>query len=579
VTHEAIQSKSVASEDHAANDIPLPLESIYTMERDRGSQPYLTQPLPDGQVLDWTWQSAMQEVRKVAAWLRDQAWPPGSRVVILAKNSAWWIMADYAVWMAGYVSVPLYPVARDSSLTSLFTHAEPVACFLGTLDQPLSNESEVLKNLAYITLPGAQTDGVPNKAVAWSDLVRDGRAMADSPIRADDALATIIYTSGTTGKPKGVMQSFRSLILMGKSVALANPLRSGETEHMLSYLPLAHVAERAIVEMASLIKPTHIFFSAGLETFQADLRRARVTAFFSIPRLYIRFQQGVFDKLPKKKLNLFLLIPFLGRKVRHQILVGLGLSDARIVSSGGAGAPVEIINWYRKLGVNFVEGYGMTETGITHIPLPGKFRLGYVGTASPYVETRIAENGEVQTRGPMGMLGYYREPELTSATYTQDGFFRTGDRGEIDEQGRLRLVGRLKEEFKTSKGKYVAPSQIENILALSTIFESVAVFGSGMTSPFAIAVLVPNKRKESESPAQRPSITTEVRTAIERTNAQLEHHEHLGFIVLCTQPWTPENGIMTPTLKVRRALIEQRLSQKFAVWENSGRDVIWIDSV
>jgi long-chain acyl-CoA synthetase len=339
VTHEANHPKSIASEDYAANDVPLPLESIYAMERDRASQPYLTQPLPNGQVLDWTWQSAMQEVRKVAAWLRDQAWPPGSRVVILAKNSAWWIMADYAVWMAGYVSVPFYPVARDSSLTSLFAHAEPVACFLGTLDQPLSNEDEVLKNLAYITLPGAQTGGLPNKAVAWSDLVRDGNAMPDSPTRVGDALATIIYTSGTTGKPKGVMQSFRSLILMGKSVELASPLRPGETEHMLSYLPLAHVAERAIVEMASMIKPTHIFFSAGLETFQADLKRARATSFFSIPRLYIRFQQGVFDKLPEKRLNLLLRIPFLGQKVRRRIRDGLGLSDATIASRNSPAPP------------------------------------------------------------------------------------------------------------------------------------------------------------------------------------------------------------------------------------------------
>ncbi len=576
---EAIHPLHAAALASGNTDVLLPLECMYAMERTRGGELYLTQPISDGQVFEWTWQTAMQEIRTIAAWLRQQAWPPESRIVILAKNSAWWIMADFAIWMAGHVSVPFYPVARDSSLTSLFDHAEPVACFLGTLDQPLSGDSEVLRKLTYITLPGAQAVNLPSGSVAWSDLVRDGKPMQDSPMRPAEAMATIIYTSGTTGKPKGVMQSFRSLILMGKSLEPVSPLASNQTERLLSYLPLAHVAERAIVQMLSLVRPTHIFFSTGLETFLADLRRARATTFFSIPRLYIRFRQGVLAKLPQKKLTFLLRIPFIGAKVRRQILEGLGLGHALTVASGGAGAPVEIINWYRSLGVNFVEGYGMTECGITHIPLPGKFRLGYVGTASPYAETRIAETGEVQVRGPMSMLGYYREPELTQASYTEDGFFRTGDRGEIDEQGRLRLIGRLKEEFKTSKGKYVAPSQIENTLALSTIFESVAVFGSGMTSPFAIAVLVPGKRTDSQSPSNRETIAAEVQAAIVRTNELLEHHEHLRFVVLSSEPWTPENGIMTPTMKVRRAIIEQRLSQRFSEWENSGAPVIWIDKV
>jgi long-chain acyl-CoA synthetase len=273
----------------------------------------------------------------------------------------------------------------------------------------------------------------------------------------------------------------------------------------------------------------------------------------------------------------FLRIPYLRRKVRTKILDGLGLSDAGLVAAGGAATPVGIIEWYRALGVNFVEGYGMSETGITHVPLPGQSRLGYVGTSSPYTVTRISDAGEIQTKGPMSMLGYFQEPALTHAAFTEDGFFRTGDRGEIDEDGRLRITGRLKEEFKTSKGKYVAPSQIESLLSLSSLFESVAVFGAGMTGPFAIAVLVSTKRRDAEDASKRPALEAELGKILEATNAQLEPHERIRFIVIAHAPWTPENGPLTPTLKVRRALIEERQSSHFQAWENSGKPTLWIE--
>jgi long-subunit acyl-CoA synthetase (AMP-forming) len=264
--------------------------------------------------------------------------------------------------------------------------------------------------------------------------------------------------------------------------------------------------------------------------------------------------------------------------IRRKIVRGLGLSHARVVSGGGAATPVEIINWYRKLGVNFIEGYGMTETGITHVPLPGKFRVGFVGQASRYADTRISAEGEVQIKGPMNMLGYYRNAELTREAFTQDGYFRTGDRGEIDALGRLRLVGRLKEEFKTSKGKYVAPAQIEKRLSLFTLFESVAVFGAGMTAPFAMAVLVPGMREECQKQERRAQVESQMSAVLDDVNAQLEHHEHLRFLVLCQQTWSVESGLLTPTLKVRRPLLEQRFGQRFNEWEEAQLKVIWVDA-
>lgn len=555
----------------------LPLERIYFSEQTRPTQPFLTQPR-NGAVQSWTWSQAMFEIRRIASWLRDQNWPAGSRIVVLSKNCAWWIMADIAIWISGHVSVPLFPSLRNESLASLFQHSEPVACFLGELDQAPPFEAEPLQNIAFVAFPNANTTHVPAGSNEWQSIAQSGTTFDGKPLRAPEDLATIIYTSGTTGQPKGVMQSFRALSLMGKSMEPVLGNSPYALDSILSYLPLAHIAERAIVEMNSLIMPLHIFFTEGQPTFLTDLQRSKCTIFFSIPRLYLRFQQGVFEKVPEQKLNRLLKIPVLRGIVRKKILSGLGLEHARLVASGGAAIPVELVHWYRKLGLNFVEGYGMTETGITHVPLPSKFRAGFVGNASQYADTRISDEGEVQIEGPMNMLGYYKNPELTRQAFTEDGYFRTGDRGEIDEEGRLRIIGRLKEEFKTSKGKYVVPAPIEKLLSLSTMFESVCVLGSGMSAPFALAVLIPELRSRAESPESREALETAVAHELDRVNGQLDQHEQLRFMVICQQPWTADNGLLTPTLKVRRTALEQRFEENFQRWEQLKTRVQWHDT-
>ena len=569
-----VQARESGSDTTRFHDTDLPLQRIYSSELERPSQPFLSQP-QNGQTQTWTWSEAMLEIRCIVAWIVEQNWPPGSRVVILSKNSAWWIMADIAIWMSGHISVPLFPSLRDESLAALFAHSEPVACFLGDLDQPPPFHAEPLGNVKFVRFPNARPDYPPHLTEEWQSIVRTEKTFEGQPVRAAEDLATIIYTSGTTGQPKGVMQSFRALSLMGKSMEPALGNSPYPVDRILSYLPLAHIAERAIVEMNSLIMPLQIFFTEGQPTFLADLQRSQCTVFFSIPRLFLRFQQGVFEKVPEKKLDRLLKVPILNRIARKKILRGLGLQHTRLVASGGAAIAVELVHWYRKLGLNFVEGYGMTETGITHVPLPSRFRAGFVGNASPYAETRISDSGEIQIRGPMNLLGYYKDSDLTQNAFTDDGYFHTGDRGEIDEQGRLRIIGRLKEEFKTSKGKYVVPGPIEKLLSLSTMLESVCVLGSGMSAPFCLVVLVPELREAAPSWQGRESLGKGLIHELDRVNTQLDPHEQLRLLVVCHQPWTPHNGLLTPTLKVRRTAIEERFNTSFSKWEQSKSRVVW----
>ena len=547
----------------------LPLQRIYGNEREHSSRLLLTQP-GQGTVREWTWGAAVEEARRIAAHLKAQNFPPGSRIVILSKNCAWWIMADFAIWMAGHVSVPIFPSLREVSLAAILNHCEPAACFLGLLEHPPEITGTPLEGLHRITFPGAAPS---SGTIAWEEILGGQAPIEGSPVREPLETATIIYTSGTTGEPKGVMQTFQSLALMAKSMepTLAG---DGSLDRILSYLPLAHIAERAIVEINCLYLPLHIFFAESQQTFLHDLARARPTIFFTVPRLLVRFQQGVLEKAPEPKLRRLLRIPVVRALVRKRILKALALDSVRLAASGSAPLPVDLLQWYRGLGLNLVEGYGMTETGITHVPLPGRVRPGYVGHASPFADTRVAGDGEVQIKGPMNLAGYYRNPELTRASFTPDGYFRTGDRGEIDSDGRLRIVGRLKEEFKTSKGKYVIPAPIEQKLMASGLFESVCVLGAGIAAPFAAVVLIDGKRSLTGAQETRRLLEDELELAMRRVNHELERHEQLRFLVVDEEPWTVDNGLMTPTLKARRALIEARFFP-FNSAEPAERAVLW----
>jgi long-chain acyl-CoA synthetase len=540
----------------------LPLQRIYRWEKERAATVFLTQPIR-GEARDWTWAQAMNEVRRMAAWLRAQDWPQGSHIAILSKNCAWWMMAEFAVWMAGHVSVPIYGSLKAQSVRALLDHCEPVACFIGSLDDKAIVSEGIPQRIVRITFPTGDDPG----ARSWESIIEATAPMAASPVRDANELATIIYTSGTTGTPKGVMHRFAAFSYFAS--AMTRVVGDCGDDRMLSYLPLAHIAERALVEGAAINSGFHIFFVEKLETFLADLKRARPTIFFSVPRLFIKFQHGVLAKVPQQKLDRLLRIPIVSRLVKRRILRELGLDTVRLAASGSAALPLSVLEWYRKLGLNLVEGYGMTETGISHTPRGGQSRPGYVGDGIPGVETKLAENGEVLIRGPMNLLGYYKNPQGTREAFTEDGFFRTGDLGELDSEGWLKITGRVKEQFKTSKGKYVSPAHIEELLSVHPAIEGCCVMGDGMTNAFALVVV------SQQSVEDRANLERSLESLLEQVNAHLEAHERLGFLVITDEPWTVANGFLTPTMKLKRAVLETRYSKFFEQWAGEKGRVVW----
>jgi len=545
----------------------LPLDVFYEREARHPRQRFLVQPIGGGQVETLTWADVGHQARCAAHWLRARELPQGSHIALISKNCAHWIIADLAIWMAGHVSVPLYPNLTADSVNQVLTHSESVLAFIGKLDDWPGMSVGVPADLPTISLP-LHPPGEFD--FSWDDLLRNS-PIQDDPRPAAEQLATIIYTSGTTGLPKGVMHSFANL---GFATTRGTQLFGlNEQDRLLSYLPLCHVAERMFVELASIYTGQTVFFAESLDTFITDLQRARPTAMFGVPRIWTKFQMGVYGKIPAMRLDFLLGLPFIGKRVGHKVLAGLGLDALRVALSGAAPVPQTLLSWYQKLGLDVLEVYGMTEScGYSHICLPGQYKQGWIGKPCPEVEVRIDESGEVQVRSQANMLGYFKEPQKTAETLTEDGFLRTGDKGEQDAEGRLRLTGRLKEIFKISKGKYVAPAPIENRLAVHSRIEQVCVVGDGLSAPLGLCVLSTVNQEEG-----RASLHSSLEKLLEEVNAVLDKHERLRRLVVVKDSWAVENGFLTPTLKIKRNVIEDTYGARFEEWSARSEAVLWQD--
>jgi len=559
--------------DRVSPDL-LALQRLYHWEKTSPQSISLSQPMGGGSLQDYTWGEVADQVRRMAGHLKAQGWAPGSNVAILSKNCAWWLMSDLAIWMAGHVSVPLYPTLAPDTIAHILAHSEAKACFVGKLDAWEHMKPGVPDGLACICYPLSPPDAIEHYD-HWDDICARQAPMQGEVERGADELATLIYTSGTTGRPKGVMQSFGNLAwAMG---AGARRIGMSGQDRMLSYLPLAHVVERVLVEHGWLRTGMRLWFAESLDTFAADLQRAQPTIFFSVPRLWVKFQQGVHHKMPPARLQLLLSLPVVGGLVRKKVLKALGLDQCRIAAGGAAPMPVALLAWYRKLGLPINEGYGLTENlAVSHLTIPGKDQQGTVGPAYEGVEDRIdTETGEIQMRSPALMMGYYKDPVQTKAAFTEDGWLRTGDKGVIDAQGNLHITGRVKDLFKTSKGKYVAPAPIEDKLVMHESVEACVVSGANLGQPLGIVMLNPEAAGRAQDGAARTALESSLAQHLRAVNATLDPHEQLQCIVIVTTAWTVDNDIITPTFKVKRNRIEDIYSANYERWEASGKKVIW----
>ncbi|MEZ4224386.1 MAG: AMP-binding protein [Polyangiaceae bacterium] len=546
------------------------LEAVQQFEKEWADELWFTQPLGGDEVKTYTYAQAVDEARRMAAHLASLELPKPSQIALFSKNTAWWMIADLAIWMAGHVTVPLYPTLTAETIRQILDHSEAKLIFVGKLDGFEAMEPGIPGGLPRIAMPLSPKLDCPK----WTEIVQATKPLTGEIKRDKDELATIIYTSGSTGVPKGVMHSFSSM--SSPQAGFERLLNITKEDRMLSYLPLAHAFERTVVETGTFLTGFKVFFAESLDTFVHDLRRARPTLFVSVPRLWQKFQLGVFAKMPKERLDLMLKIPVLRGIIRRKVLAGLGLDAVRYAASGSAPIPAELIDWYRSLGLELLEGYGMTENfSYSHATRPGQVRVGYVGSTMDGVECKLSEAGEVLVRSPGNMLGYFKAPDLTAEVLADDGWLSTGDRGEIDDLGRLRITGRVKELFKTTKGKYVAPAPIENKLQLHDDVEVACVTGDGFPQPYGMVVLGEATRPKMKDAGERDRVQKTLEAHVKQLNGELDQHEQLGFVVVIGDEWTIENGLLTPTLKLKRGAIEDKYKPKADDWAKQKSLVIW----
>lgn len=543
-------------------------------EKNLPNKTALVQPLVSGQVISYTWADVANQVRCMATYLLSLNLPHGTSIAIYGKNSAHWIMADLAIWMAGHVSVPLYPTLNVEGATYVLEHSDAKVLLIGKLDGKTDSWNDVKDHIpAYLTcirLALAPEFDAPK----WDDIVKNTAPLAEPILPEPNQLATIVYTSGSTGLPKGVMQSFATLLSGAHELQMK--YQATDTDRALSYLPLAHVAERIFIECTLMISGFTVYFANSLETFVDDLNRAQPTLFFSVPRLWTKFYLGINEKIPLHVQNVLFKIPVLGKIVKKKLLTKLGLNKVRYAFTASAPLPTDIILWYRNLGLELLEVYGMTENcGYSHVTQEGNFAAGYVGNVQPKVECKIDENGEILVKSPGTMLGYYKNAEKTAEDITADGFLRTGDLGEIDASGRLKITGRIKDIFKTSKGKYVMPVPTEQKLGNNELIESVCVGGSSQPQPVAFIMLPEEIRHQLKQNSKNEEIENSLKLLRNSINETLESHEKISFFVVVNESWTMENDLLTPTLKIKRNKIESRYEPFLNQWAAQKQEVVW----
>ncbi len=539
------------------------LEKFLSWEKENSNRPFLRQPL-GGQWKTWTYGQAGEEARKIAAGIKALNLPEKSNIALLSKNCAHWIIADLAIMMTGHISVPLYATLTAPSIRQILEHSGSKAIVIGKLDEYAAQQQGIPSSVIRI---GIEAYNVKENQ-SWEKILQSQKPLAETYHWGKDDLMTIMYTSGTTGMPKGVMHTAGNFdwVVSAAINELGLPLHP----RVFSYLPISHIAERMGIEMYGIYSGGEFSFAETLETFPKNLFETQPNTFFAVPRIWAKFREKILEKMPQKKLSTLLSIPIINSIVKKSIRKKLGLGQATHIYSGAAPISIDLLNWFNSIGIEIFQAIGMTEDCIySHFNRHGKNKIGTVGLPFKNCKVKIASDGELRLKSDSNMKGYYKEPGLTAEAFDEEGYLKTGDKGEIDSEGYLTIVGRIKDQFKTDKGKYVAPAPIEMRLLANTDIEQVCVVGMGIPQPIALTVLsAAGKAKPKQELIQSLS------ASLNEINAELESYEKLEKAVIMQSDWSITNGLMTPTLKVKRNEVEKIHVPKYSSWYQAKDGVV-----
>lgn len=536
------------------------------------NSPFLRQPFGDKWEV-YTWAETGQMARKLATGLQSLGLPPKSHIGLISKNCREWVIADLAIMMAGYVSVPLYPTLHASGVRELLDIGDVKAVFLGKLDDWSSMKEGVSADIPTITFPHYEGSEKVDRGEEWFSFIDKFEPLQGMITFEPEDIWTIIFTSGTTGTPKGVVLTYANLESTKVIVQKRNTVNISMTgdNHFFSFLPLNHIAERIVVEQTIIRYGGQMSFAESLTTFAKNLQDTQPTFFFAVPRIWTKFQLGVLAKMPQSKLDFLFKIPIVSGLIKKKLRAGLGMSKARGTLTGAAAIPESLKNWYRNIGIPIVEGYGMTENAALCSTLePDVIKPGSVGRALPDAEIKIDPNtGEIMMRAPYMMREYYKDPIKTAETI-DNGWLRTGDQGHLDDDGYLYITGRIKDSFKTEKGQFIVPGPIERIFESNDNIEQICLAGLGCPQP--IALVVPSEVGLSKP---KEELKASLFETLKEANSTLSNYQKVSTLVVVKDMWDVGNNLLTPTLKIKRNEINQRYQNLLNGWHNEKEAVVW----
>src|SRR6187431_840006 len=544
--------------------MPLPLESFLKWEKENPDRIFLRQPI-NGVWKTWTWAQAGNEAKKIAQGFYSLGLKEGDHIAILSKNCAQWILADIAIMMAGCVSIPIYPTLSAAAIEPILIHSESKAIVIGKLDDFNSQVNGVPANMIRISV---SMYGIKEKNTV-EELIDKNEPLSDCYSWKKEEILTIIYTSGTTGKSKGVMHAagaFDAVI-----TAAISQLELPHQPALISYLPLSHIAEKVGIEMNALFTCGTISFAESLETFSRNLAEIQPNIFFAVPRIWQKMREGILSKLSQRKLGIILSIPLINSFFKKSVKKKMGFSGVSHFYSAAAPISVELQQWYEKLGIIIYQAYGMTEDCVySHFCGPKAHKFGTVGKVLPGVQVKIADDGEIRVKSEGNMKGYYKESQMTAEAFDEDNYLKTGDMGEYDSEGYLKITGRVKDQFKTDKGKYISPAPIEVKLLSNTDIEHACIVGTGVPQPMALICLSDTGKKKAKE-----ELIKDLTGGLEAINPLLEKFEKIEKMVIMKESWTIANNMITPSLKVKRNEIEKIHLPKYPAWYDKPGAVIW----
>jgi long-chain acyl-CoA synthetase len=524
-----------------------PLTMFYQWEAEKPDATYLHQPT--GQKWQkYSWRQVGEEARCIASALKALGMKSGERACILSKNCAHWVISDLAIMMSGCASAPAFTTMTAEDVLYIIEHSGSKVLLVGQTDNWLAVKSVLPAYVKVIAMPGAS---VPGADYEWSDLLSTNSPLQGNPSRSLDSELTTIYTSGSTGRPKGVVYSFAGA---GHSTRnISETFRMTAEDRLISYLPMAHGFERIVVGFMSMYCGCTIGFNDSQMTFSVDMQAVNPTVFQCVPRLWTKFQESITRSYGgQEKLNMLLANASTRNITQAEIRQALGLRDARIMLTGSAPTPMPLHAWYDAVDMPLCEIYGQSEvlSGTSNVPWDRK--PGTLGKPTCNTEIKITDQGEILIKAEAVMTGYLHEPEKTAETLV-NGWVHTGDKGEIDDDGFLRITGRVKEIFKTTKGKYVAPVPIEGLFVANSYLDQVCLMGHGLPQTLLLAQL-----SEEGLATDKRIVEERCNTQIKEINLELENHAKMVGMLIVGDQWTSGNGLVTHTMKIKRRRIEDK---------------------